>query len=236
MNNKFSNFTKEELTELLKSSTSISEVFKKNDAKISGANYKVLLRECKKRGIESEYLSLAKRGVKMPNVKSNVNIFDIYGEENIFCENSNVSRNSIKRWIIRKNLVEYKCRCGIEGTWQGKDLILELEHKNGVSNDNRLENIEFLCPNCHSQTKTYSGRNIKRAKKNIKIENKKEENEIKRNLLVTERKEFLDTLDATKYGWVKKVQNEWSMSHTQIKRWIKLNYPEFKYFERNKPM
>jgi len=218
MNNKFSNFTKEELTELLKSSTSISEVFKKNDAKISGANYKVLLRECKKRGIESEYLSLAKRGVKMPNVKSNVNIFDIYGEENIFCENSNVSRNSIKRWIIRK------------------DLILELEHKNGVSNDNRLENIEFLCPNCHSQTKTYSGRNIKRAKKNIKIENKKEENEIKRNLLVTERKEFLDTLDATKYGWVKKVQNEWSMSHTQIKRWIKLNYPEFKYFERNKPM
>ena len=42
-----------------------------------------------------------------------------------------------------------------------KRLVLELDHINGISNDNRIGNLRLLCPNCHSQTKTYSGRNVK---------------------------------------------------------------------------
>jgi hypothetical protein len=55
--------------------------------------------------------------------------------------------------------------------WQGSKLVLQLEHKNGKSNDNRIENICFLCPNCHSQTLTYCGRNLS---KKTKIKIKKE--------------------------------------------------------------
>jgi hypothetical protein len=40
-------------------------------------------------------------------------------------------------------------------TWQGKQIVLQLEHKNGHNTDNRMENLEFLCPSCHSQTSTY---------------------------------------------------------------------------------
>jgi hypothetical protein len=40
-----------------------------------------------------------------------------------------------------------------------------LDHINGVPNDNRLENLRFLCPNCNSQTDTFAGRNVKRVKK-----------------------------------------------------------------------
>ena len=50
----------------------------------------------------------------------------------------------------------YKCKeCGISEKWNNKPIILHLDHINGINNDNRLENLRFLCPNCHSQTDTY---------------------------------------------------------------------------------
>lgn len=67
----------------------------------------------------------------------------------------------LKRRILKEKLIEYKCeKCGNAGEWQGKELVLQLGHKNGKHNDHRLENLCFLCPNCHSQTSTYSGKNI----------------------------------------------------------------------------
>ena len=71
------------------------------------------------------------------------------------------SRASIRKVIIKENLIEYKCsECNIQ-TWNNKSLSLHLDHINGINNDNRLENLRFLCPNCHSQTETYTGRNKK---------------------------------------------------------------------------
>ena len=57
---------------------------------------------------------------------------------------------------------EFSVRTWCEHTfdeWRGKPLNAQLHHKNGDGADNRLENVAFLCPNCHSQTDTYGGRN-----------------------------------------------------------------------------
>lgn len=73
--------------------------------------------------------------------------------------NSNRNRHHLKNHLLKFNLLEWKCRdCGNIGEWNGKKIVLQLEHINGISNDNRIENICFLCPNCHSQTNTFAGK------------------------------------------------------------------------------
>jgi DNA-binding CsgD family transcriptional regulator len=72
-------------------------------------------------------------------------------------------RANLKRRLIKAGLVAARCReCGIE-EWRGLPLALELHHINGERHDNRLENLALLCPNCHSQTDTWGGRNLRRA-------------------------------------------------------------------------
>ena len=80
--------------------------------------------------------------------------------EEIFTENSRFSNELVKQRIVSQDLLEYKCvNCGLGDTWQGETIILDLDHINGNNADNRISNLRFLCPNCHSQTSTYKGRN-----------------------------------------------------------------------------
>ena len=69
------------------------------------------------------------------------------------------SRRGVRLRILKDRLLDYKCAgCGIED-WNGKYIPLELDHINGKRDDHRLENLRFLCPNCHSQTDTFRGKN-----------------------------------------------------------------------------
>jgi hypothetical protein len=75
-----------------------------------------------------------------------------------------ISSHRLKLRLIKEGIFEQRCNvCGLE-KWMGKDIPLELEHKNGKHSDCRLENLEIICPNCHAQTETYCGKNIKRNK------------------------------------------------------------------------
>ena len=92
---------------------------------------------------------------------SKVSSHPIYSMDEILVENSFYENiNCLKKRLISNNLLEYVCaECGNTGEWNGQKLVLQLEHKNGIHNDHRLSNLEFLCPNYHSQTNTYSGKN-----------------------------------------------------------------------------
>lgn len=61
--------------------------------------------------------------------------------------------------------------CGLTTHWRGKPISLEIDHRNGVDRDNRLENLRFLCPNCHSQTETYRGKNYGKKRGSSGLEN-----------------------------------------------------------------
>lgn len=67
-----------------------------------------------------------------------------------------LSQTILKSKIIKLDLIKYQCeKCTNTGNWCNEKLNLHLDHKNGINNDNRLDNLRFLCPNCHSQTDTY---------------------------------------------------------------------------------
>lgn len=69
------------------------------------------------------------------------------------------SRGHLKVRLVAAGLKGERCEeCGIS-EWLDEPLSMQLHHVNGDGTDNRLENLQFLCPNCHSQTDTYGGRN-----------------------------------------------------------------------------
>jgi 5-methylcytosine-specific restriction endonuclease McrA len=73
-----------------------------------------------------------------------------------------VNRGHLKGRLLGAGLKEGRCElCGIN-EWRGEPLSLALHHVNGDGQDNRLENLQLLCPNCHSQTPNFSGRNMGR--------------------------------------------------------------------------
>lgn len=81
-------------------------------------------------------------------------------DEELFSKESLVHNTKmIKKRLFEKLQCEYKCyECNIS-EWNKKPISLELDHINGDPLDNRIENLRILCPNCHSQTSTFRGKN-----------------------------------------------------------------------------
>lgn len=79
--------------------------------------------------------------------------------EDLLRKGTAVKNSVLKRRLIEAGLLEEECaECHTGPEWNGKPLTLQLEHKDGDSTNNELENLELLCPNCHSQTETFCRR------------------------------------------------------------------------------
>ena len=88
----------------------------------------------------------------------------IWGEkfptEKMMVENSSTDRGTVRRRILKDNLIQYICAiCGLGPEWLGKPMPLLLDHINGINNDHRLGNLRFICSNCDTQLDTYKSRN-----------------------------------------------------------------------------
>jgi 5-methylcytosine-specific restriction endonuclease McrA len=150
----------QELQKLLDNSSSFVEVLISLGLSAHSGNHRTLQERIKIDNLNIEKLR-TKRKEKIASINTRRKI-DL---ANVFIKNSNYSTKTVKNKIIKENLIPYICTgCGNNGEWHGKKIVLQLEHKNGDSKDHSLENLCFLCPNCHSQTETYSGRNTKKPK------------------------------------------------------------------------
>lgn len=160
-----------------------------------------------------------------------------YPLEAILCKDSFYCHTeSLKRRLVRAGLIEYKCAfCGNTGEWNGESLVLQLDHINGDHFDNRLENLRLLCPNCHSQTKTYAGKNEKGvhkpgekpsesflSKNNGEIKTKIEKKNAERIEKIRNAK-----IDFHQRGWAKEVNKILGFAYTShVPQWLKKNMPE----------
>lgn len=158
-------YTKEWLEELCKNSYSYAEVLKKAGRSQGGGSQESLKSKIKEYNIDTSHFT-GQRWQNSPNQKDNHEQREQYSIDEIFVENSKVTQKVLRGYIARHNILEYKCQnCGCDGTWLSRDIALEVDHINGNNSDNRIENLRYLCPNCHALTKTYRGRN--KALKNI---------------------------------------------------------------------
>lgn len=154
MENKIYKLSDEQFVELLKKSSTISEVLFKLGYTVKGNSWGYSQIKRRMDDLNLDYsIFKGKSAVIKTGRLNNVR------KEDILKENCKHQRTVLRRYVIKNNLIPYKCAiCGCT-EWQGKTLSLELDHINGINNDNRLENLRFLCPNCHSQTSTYGSRN-----------------------------------------------------------------------------
>ena len=144
-----SKITDEKFEEIVNSSSSLKEIaYKCGYSNNSGASSKLV-----KERISRQIIAF----------KSNHGERIIREDKDIFIEDSPVDQSTLRRRYLQGNFSEYKCSiCGLEPFWNGQELVLTLDHKNGHNHDDRLENLRWVCPNCDRQLSTFAGRNIVR--------------------------------------------------------------------------
>ncbi len=150
-------WTEENLKEAARDSTSIRQVLKKIGLKEAGGNYSQISKYLNEFKIDITHFkgkgwSKGLIGVGRP----------VFTLEEILITGSTFQSYKLKKRLYKTGLKKEKCEeCGWAKNSEDGRIPLELDHINGVSNDNRIENLRILCPNCHSLKPTHRGRNRK---------------------------------------------------------------------------
>jgi hypothetical protein len=141
-------YTREVVESAVKGSVSIAEVVRKLGLKMTGGSHGHIKSVMKKYGIDTSHFlgRAASTGKTSPKKKA--------WRDVLLLEKDKLHRPHA--YQLRRALIEfgrqYVCgTCGQGGVWNGKPLTLEVHHKNRNFLDNRPRNLQFVCPNCHSQ-------------------------------------------------------------------------------------
>ena len=145
----------EEFKQIVKNSNNISDICKKLNISIHQGNYITIKRRIKLLNVDTSHFN---RSVKMRRVINRPN--DL---QDILIQNSDYASSwYLKNRLIKDNILKNECSiCGQQPFWNGKPMIMILDHINGEHTDNRLENLRLVCPNCNSQLDTSNGKNVK---------------------------------------------------------------------------
>ena len=142
------------IEEVINQSISVAEALRKMDLDPRGANYIKFKRMVKNKNLDISHFKGQAHGTTSNERIPWSKILVKDSEYEI-----TVKRKSA---LIKDGLIDNVCKeCGIN-TWRGKPITLHIDHINGDHCDNRIENLRFVCPNCHSQTETYCGKNHKK--------------------------------------------------------------------------
>jgi len=151
----YKNYTDEEFTEAVASSGSVRQVLIKLDLAPLGGNYTTFKRAASHLELDTSHFhgQAWNKGIKSYRRK----VAEYLKNPCPY----NVTSYRLKLRLLAEKMFDKKCYVCSRVTWRGKPIPLELEHVDGNSRNNLLENLTLLCPNCHAQTDTYRGKNRK---------------------------------------------------------------------------
>jgi hypothetical protein len=150
-------YTDGQLAEAVKSSRTYAEVLSKLGLVPAGGNYATVQATVRRLGLSTTHMRGQgwARGRRVPARTLPKPLPDV------LVENSTYQSYKLKRRLLGANVLEPICaRCAL-AKWLGEPVPLELHHVNGVKTDNRLENLQLICPNCHALTGSFRGKNIR---------------------------------------------------------------------------
>jgi hypothetical protein len=215
-------FNSEELLKkYIKESDNKTEVMFKFGIINKGANYKTLNKYIERYNIDISHLE--KKTYKM-FIKNKIPL------EQILIKNSLYKSSTLKERLYKEGLKKRECElCGQGEIWNEKKMSLILDHINGIHNDNRLENLRIVCPNCNATLDTHCGKNNKReSKTKIRKQGINGRKMLKNEKIKQEITLVLNSnIDFSIFGWSGKVAKLIGILPQKVNGWMRNNIPEF---------
>jgi len=151
-----SKYTKELLEPLVKNNMSFRGVIRDLGLSVvAGGNSAYITKLIRGYGIDTSHMKGQAHGTTVPKSEPRP-------LEEVMVENSTYNRGSLKSRLLKQGVLENKCELCDLKEWQGKPIVMRLDHINGVNNDHRRENLRMVCPNCDSQLPTFCGRKLRK--------------------------------------------------------------------------
>jgi hypothetical protein len=204
------------LREIISKSGTYKECLEKMGIRSAGGNYGTLKKYITKYAIDISHFDEVRRVKRRRTSMIPLNT--------VLVVESNYSRSSLKKRLYQSGLKLPLCEmCGQGENWNGKKISLILDHINGIYNDNRIENLRILCPNCNATLDTHCGRNLR---KDVDVEPVKKLPSEKRKLHFEKRRKAsrppLDELkrEIEKYGY-SATGRKYNVSDNAIRKWIR---------------
>jgi len=148
-------YTQAQLREAIAASLSWSEALRRLGLRAAGGNFRTIQRHAKAWGITTEHFDPTGARQRAPAHSNRVRPL-----EEVLVEKSSYKRSHLKRRLYAEGIKDRRCEmCGQGEEWNGARMALILDHVNGVADDNRLENLRIVCPNCAATLATHCGRN-----------------------------------------------------------------------------
>lgn len=157
MASKLYDYTPDQLQKLLDESNSYADLLRKVNMCEHGANRRTLNKIINEFNLD---LTQIRQNRKEENLKQLGKIQNKkIPMDEILKKNSIYKSSALQKRLVNEGYKMYKCECCGISEWRGKRIVLQLHHKDGDRHNNELDNLQILCPNCHSQTDNFCGKN-----------------------------------------------------------------------------
>lgn len=142
-------WNKERLEKAIKISTSYSETLRNLEIPTQGNNANTLKKYIEEYNLDTSHFTFGK-----PKDLSGLNYIPV---SEYLGKDKFIATSKLKLKLLKERIKENRCECCGITEWNGKPLVMQLHHIDGNNKNNYLDNLQMLCPNCHSQTENYCG-------------------------------------------------------------------------------